>query len=121
MNEVFAPSLRRGTYSIVARDPSSGELGVAVQSHWFGVGGVVAWARPGVGAVATQSVAEIAHGPNALDRMQEGLDARAAIAAVLGGDEEGGHRPPGAGGPRGGGGGPTGAGGPPPPGAVGGG
>src|SRR5258708_1245818 len=75
--------MRRGTYSIVARDPASGELGVAVQSHWFSVGGVVAWARPGVGAVATQSVAEIAHGPNALDRMQEGLDARAAIAAGL--------------------------------------
>ena len=52
--------MRRGTYSIVARDADSGELGVAVQSHWFCVGGVVAWARPGVGAAATQSVAEIA-------------------------------------------------------------
>ena len=70
--------MRRGTYSIVARDPGHGELGVAVQSHWFSVGSVVAWARPGVGAVATQSVAEVAHGPNMLDRMQEGLDARAA-------------------------------------------
>src|SRR5271168_4763670 len=76
-------SVRHGTYSIVARDPSSGELGVAVQSHWFGVGGVVAWARAGVGAVATQSVAEIAHGPNALDRLQDGLAAADAIAAVL--------------------------------------
>jgi uncharacterized Ntn-hydrolase superfamily protein len=75
--------MRHGTYSIVARDPSSGELGVAVQSHWFGVGGVVAWARAGVGVVATQSVAEIAHGPNALDRLQEGLAAAEAIAAVL--------------------------------------
>src|SRR5260221_3278265 len=83
MNEVFAPSLRRGTYSIVARDPSSGELGVAVQSHWFGVGGVVAWARPEVGAVATQSIAEIAHGPNALGRLADGLDAASAIPAVL--------------------------------------
>ena len=54
------------TYSIVARDPGTGELGVAVQSHWFSVGSVVSWARPGVGAVATQSVAEVAHGPNAL-------------------------------------------------------
>jgi uncharacterized Ntn-hydrolase superfamily protein len=79
--------MRRGTYSIVARDPASGELGVAVQSHWFSVGGVVAWGRPAVGAVATQSVAEIAHGPNALDRLQEGLDAEGAIAAVLAGDE----------------------------------
>jgi len=80
--------VRRGTYSIVARDPSSGELGVAVQSHWFSVGSVVAWARPGIGAAATQSVAEIAHGPHMLDRMQEGLDAQAAIAAVLAGDEQ---------------------------------
>jgi uncharacterized Ntn-hydrolase superfamily protein len=80
-------SVRRGTYSIVARDPSSGELGVAVQSHWFGVGGVVAWARAGVGAVATQSVAEVAHGPNTLERMQSGLAAAEAIAAVLREDE----------------------------------
>jgi uncharacterized Ntn-hydrolase superfamily protein len=79
--------MRRGTYSIVARDSASGELGVAVQSHWFSVGGVVAWGRPAIGAVATQSVAEIAHGPNALDRLQEGLDAEGAIAAVLAGDE----------------------------------
>ncbi len=79
--------MRRGTYSIVARDRATGELGVAVQSHWFGVGGVVAWARAGVGAVATQSVAEIAHGPNTLDRMQDGLAAAEAIAAVLGSDE----------------------------------
>jgi uncharacterized Ntn-hydrolase superfamily protein len=80
-------SMRHGTYSIVARDPSSGELGVAVQSHWFGVGGVVAWARAGVGAVATQSVAEVAHGPNTLERMQSGLAAAEAIAAVLSEDE----------------------------------
>ncbi len=79
--------MRRGTYSIVARDPASGELGVAVQSHWFSVGSVVTWARPGVGAVATQSIAEVAHGPNALERLAEGFDAGAAIAAVLAHDE----------------------------------
>jgi uncharacterized Ntn-hydrolase superfamily protein len=79
--------VRRGTYSIVARDPSSGELGVAVQSHWFSVGSLVTWARPGVGAVATQSIAEVAHGPNALERMAEGSGARAAIDAVLAADE----------------------------------
>jgi uncharacterized Ntn-hydrolase superfamily protein len=79
--------MRRGTYSIVARDGSTGELGVAVQSHWFGVGGVVAWARAGVGAAATQSVAEVAHGPNALDRLGEGLAADEAITAVLSDDE----------------------------------
>jgi uncharacterized Ntn-hydrolase superfamily protein len=75
--------MRRGTYSIVARDGASGELGVAVQSHWFSVGSVVAWARPGVGAVATQSVAEVAHGPHTLDRLADGLDARSAVATVL--------------------------------------
>jgi uncharacterized Ntn-hydrolase superfamily protein len=79
----MSPSMRHGTYSIVARDPATGELGVAVQSHWFSVGSLVTWARPGVGAVATQSVAEIAHGPNALDRLQDGLDAAEAIQAVL--------------------------------------
>jgi uncharacterized Ntn-hydrolase superfamily protein len=79
--------MRRGTYSIVARDSATGELGVGVQSHWFAVGSVVAWARPGVGAAATQSVAEIAHGPNALDRLQEGLDATGAVSAVLRGDD----------------------------------
>jgi uncharacterized Ntn-hydrolase superfamily protein len=84
--------MRRGTYSIVARDPSSGELGVAVQSHWFSVGSVVSWARPGVGAVATQSVAEVAHGPNALERMAAGLDAGSAIAAVLADDAQAAYR-----------------------------
>jgi uncharacterized Ntn-hydrolase superfamily protein len=78
--------MRTGTYSIVARDGDSGELGVAVQSHWFCVGGVVAWARPGAGAAATQSVAEIAHGPNVLQHLEEGLDPEAAVAAVLGDD-----------------------------------
>jgi uncharacterized Ntn-hydrolase superfamily protein len=86
------PVVRRGTYSIVARDPSTGELGVGVQSHWFSVGSVVAWARPGVGAVATQSVAEIAHGPNALDRLHDGLDPASAVAAVLREDEQARYR-----------------------------
>jgi uncharacterized Ntn-hydrolase superfamily protein len=80
-------SMRRGTYSIVARDPASGELGVAVQSHWFSVGAVVSWARSGVGAVATQSVAEVAHGPGVLDRLAGGLPAPAALDAVLESDE----------------------------------
>jgi uncharacterized Ntn-hydrolase superfamily protein len=84
--------LRQGTYSIVARDRATGELGAAVQSHWFSVGSVVTWARPGVGAVATQSVAEIAHGPNALARLTEGLDAESAIAAVLSEDRLAGYR-----------------------------
>jgi uncharacterized Ntn-hydrolase superfamily protein len=76
-----------GTYSIVAFDPSSGELGVAVQSHWFSVGSMCPWARPGVGAVATQSVVEPAFGPDALDAIAAGADADGALTAVLAGDE----------------------------------
>jgi uncharacterized Ntn-hydrolase superfamily protein len=72
-----------GTYSIVAFDPGTGELGAAVQSHWFSVGSLCTWARPGIGAVATQSVVEPAHGPHALDRLARGDDAPAALAAVL--------------------------------------
>ncbi len=71
------------TYSIVARDPSTGELGVAVQSHWFAVGPIVPWARPGAGAVATQANAEIAYGPRALELLEGGLDARSALAALV--------------------------------------
>lgn len=68
------------TYSIVARDPESGELGVAVQSHWFAAG-IVCWARPGVGAVATQATALIDHGPLALELLERGLGAEAALRA----------------------------------------
>jgi uncharacterized Ntn-hydrolase superfamily protein len=71
------------TYSIVARDRESGELGVAVQSHWFSVGSVVPWARPGVGAVATQANAEIAYGPRALGLLERGTTAADALAALL--------------------------------------
>ena len=75
-----------GTYSIVARDPESGELGAAVQSHWFAVGSLCTWARPGIGAVATQSVVEPGHGPAVLDRMERGEAAAQAIAGVLAAD-----------------------------------
>jgi len=72
-----------GTYSIVALDPGTGELGAAVQSHWFSVGSLCTWARPGIGAVATQSVVAPGHGPHALDRLAGGDDAPAALAGVL--------------------------------------
>lgn len=75
------------TYSLVARDPVSGELGVAVQSHWFSVGSIVSWARAGVGAVATQSVAEPAYGPRLLDRLERGEGAHDALAQELAADE----------------------------------
>ena len=73
------------TYSIVARDPDSGALGVAVQSHWFSVGSVVAWAESGVGAVATQAFAEVSYGPLALELLRGGKtpeDVLAALTAV---------------------------------------
>ena len=78
--------MRHGTYSIVARDPATGELGAAVQSHWFSVGSLCTWARPGVGAVATQSVVEPAHGPNALDRLEAGAGAQQALGELLAAD-----------------------------------
>jgi uncharacterized Ntn-hydrolase superfamily protein len=74
------------TYSIVARDPDTGELGVAVQSHWFAVGPIVPWARPGVGAVATQANAEVAYGPRALELMASGASAPEALERLLGED-----------------------------------
>jgi uncharacterized Ntn-hydrolase superfamily protein len=80
-------SVRAGTYSIVAREPATGELGVAVQSHWFSVGSIVTWARAGIGAVATQSIAEPAYGPQLLDRLERGEDPSAALAAELAGDQ----------------------------------
>src|SRR3954468_15131151 len=81
------PPLRTGTYSIVARDPESGEVGVAVQSHWFSVGSVVPWARAGVGAVATQSIADPSYGPNALALLAEGVAPDDALARLVRADE----------------------------------
>lgn len=54
------------TFSIIARDPITGDLGVAVQSHWFSTGSIVTWAEPGVGAIATQSMVEVSYGPKGL-------------------------------------------------------
>ncbi len=79
--------MRRGTYSIVARDSSTGELGAAVQSHWFSVGSVVPWAQAGVGAVATQSVVEPAYGPKLLARLEAGEEVGPALEALLAEDE----------------------------------
>jgi uncharacterized Ntn-hydrolase superfamily protein len=75
------------TYSIVARDPDTGQIGVAVQSHWFAVGSLVPWAEAGVGAVATQSFVETRYGHAGLDLMRSGLDARHALDALLAADE----------------------------------
>lgn len=75
------------TYSIVARDPASGQLGVAVQSKYFSVGSVVAWAEAGVGAVATQSMVEVSYGPRGLEQMRSGQPAPAALDALLAQDD----------------------------------
>ena len=71
------------TYSLVARDPSSGELAVAVQSHWFSVGGVVPHVREAVGAVARQSVPDVTQGRRILDRLGDGASPEEALDAVL--------------------------------------
>jgi uncharacterized Ntn-hydrolase superfamily protein len=76
------------TYSIVARDRESGELGVAVQTRVLGVGAVVPWVEAGVGAVATQSIARRAYGPAGLARMRAGASAGDALAALVAEDDE---------------------------------
>lgn len=75
------------TYSIVARDPATGELGVAVQSHWFSVGPIVAWAEAGVGAIATQSFVDPSYGKNGLDLMRGGKSAPDTLKELLAKDE----------------------------------
>jgi uncharacterized Ntn-hydrolase superfamily protein len=75
------------TYSIVALDRETGDLGVAVQTYWFGVGTMVPWVEPGVGAIATQSFVEPSYGPKGLDLMRSGRDAPAALNELLAADE----------------------------------
>lgn len=71
------------TYSIVAYDPETGQLGVAVQSHWFSVGSIVPWVEAEVGAVATQSFVEVSYGPLGLELMRAGKSAEEALSALL--------------------------------------
>src|ERR1700724_2025033 len=71
------------TFSIVAYDPATGQLGVAVQSHWFAVGGEVPWAEAGVGAVATQSFVDTSYGPLGLDLMRSGKSAPDSLRGLL--------------------------------------
>jgi uncharacterized Ntn-hydrolase superfamily protein len=81
--EGITPARLAHTYSIVARDTLAGEMGVAVQSHWFSVGPVVPWAEAGVGVVATQSLVEISYGPLGLDLMRAGKSAKESLDALL--------------------------------------
>ena len=87
--EFGAPDPRRpvATYSIVAHDPETGEMGVAVQSHWFSVGSIVSWAEAGVGAVATQSFVEPAYGPRGLEAMRKGKAPEKALSHLIAKDE----------------------------------
>ncbi len=75
------------TYSIVARDPQSGNMGVAVQSHWFSVGSLVGWAEAGVGVVATQSMVEVSYGPLGLALMRAGKTPKQTLNALLAADD----------------------------------
>ena len=80
------------TFSIVAFDPETDSLGVAVQSKFLAVGAVVPWARAGVGAVATQAMANYNYGPRGLDLMSEGKSAGETVEALTGADEGRDHR-----------------------------
>jgi len=71
------------TYSIVARDPATGQLGVAVQSHWFSVGALVPWAEAGVGAIATQSFIDVSYGPLGLDLLRAGRTAEETLRGLV--------------------------------------
>jgi uncharacterized Ntn-hydrolase superfamily protein len=75
------------TFSIVARDPQTGEMGVAVQSHWFSVGTIVTWAEAGVGAIATQSFVNASFGPRGLKMLKHGMTAQQAVDSLLASDE----------------------------------
>ena len=71
------------TFSIVARDPATGEMAIGVQSHWFSVGTIVSWGRSGVGVVATQSFVNPAYGPKGLDLMAQGKSAEEALQILV--------------------------------------
>lgn len=74
------------TYSIVARDPETGRLGVAVQSHYLAVGPVVPWLEPGVGAIATQAQVDMSYGPIGLELLRNGRKAEQVVAALIASD-----------------------------------
>ena len=75
------------TYSVVARDTETGEMGVAVQSHWFSVGTIVSWAEAGVGVIATQSLVNPAFGPEGLQYLKAGKKADEVLQLLIAGDD----------------------------------
>ena len=86
-SQPISESIPVHTYSIVALDAETGELGVAVQSHWFSVGSLVPWAKAGVGAVATQSFVKVDYGPDGLKLMEGGMSAESALNKLVLEDE----------------------------------
>jgi uncharacterized Ntn-hydrolase superfamily protein len=81
------PEVAPGTYSIVAIDPEQGDVGCAVESRAFPVGAIVPWVQAGVGAVATQSNANLAYGPRGLELLAQGMAPEAVLAELTGPDE----------------------------------
>jgi uncharacterized Ntn-hydrolase superfamily protein len=75
------------TYSIVARDQNTGEMGVAVQSHWFSVGTAVSWGEAGVGVIATQSLVNVSFGPRGLELLKQGFTAQEVLNKLIESDE----------------------------------
>ena len=87
VTSIYSQTRPVSTYSIVALDEETGQLGVAVQSHWFSVGSLVPWAKAGVGAVATQSFVKVDYGPQGLALMEESVSAEDALIQLLNEDE----------------------------------
>ncbi|MFX1463362.1 MAG: DUF1028 domain-containing protein [Promethearchaeota archaeon] len=86
-NNQFNGNILAHTYSIVARDPKTGEMGVGVQSHWFSVGSVVSWGEAGVGVVATQSLVNKSFGLRGLELLRQGISPKKAVELLLSDDE----------------------------------
>lgn len=92
MSRPFADQPLVATFSIVARDPDSGDLGVATQSKFLAVGSIVPWAQAGAGAVATQANANFTYGPDGLALLASGLPAEVALQRLISADPERAHR-----------------------------
>jgi uncharacterized Ntn-hydrolase superfamily protein len=82
-SQSFYSSPFASTYSIVARDPVTGDMGVAVQSHWFSVGTIVTWGEAGVGVIATQSFVNVSFGPRGLSMLKSGLSAQEVLDSLI--------------------------------------
>lgn len=80
------------TYSIVARDPATGQLGIGTQTHFFGVGALLPWAEAGVGAVATQAFVKVGHGPHGLELLRARASAPTTVDVLVSDDPDAAYR-----------------------------